>query len=76
MGDIGQWGSQLLNIVNDLQDATKLEAGAIEMQVEDIDGDELSVQSLDSTITIGSIEMVPGDTTFIYSPILNFNRQL
>ena len=41
LGDIGQWGSQLLNIVNDLQDATKLEAGAIEMQVEDIDGDEI-----------------------------------
>ncbi len=44
LGDIGEWGSQLLTILNDLQDATKLEAGAIEMQVEDIDGDEI-VQS-------------------------------
>ena len=41
LGDIGEWGEQLLNIVNDLQDATKLEAGAIEIQVDDIDGDEI-----------------------------------
>ena len=43
--EVGDWGSQLLHIVNDLQDATKLEAGAIELHVADIDGDEIAAQT-------------------------------
>lgn len=40
--EVRDWGEQLLSIVNDLQDATKLEAGAFEIQVADIDGDEIA----------------------------------
>ncbi len=47
IGEIGEWGGQLLEIVNDLQDATKLEAGAIEIQIEDIDANEIAGSAVD-----------------------------
>lgn len=46
MKEIGTCASQLLEIVNDLLDAAKMEAGRIELNLADIDGDEVASQVL------------------------------
>jgi signal transduction histidine kinase len=45
--EVGAWGEQLLDIVNDLMDAAKLEAGRVELQIRDIDGDEIAQHVVD-----------------------------
>ncbi len=44
MRDIGVSARQLLTIINDLMDAAKMESGAIELMVDDIDGDVVAEQ--------------------------------
>ncbi|MCP3973523.1 MAG: HAMP domain-containing histidine kinase [bacterium] len=42
--DIGDSARQLLKIIGDLMDAAKMEAGRIELMVDDVDGDEIADQ--------------------------------
>ncbi|MFQ5554838.1 MAG: sensor histidine kinase [Acidimicrobiia bacterium] len=42
LAEIGTCADQLLEIVNDLMDAAKLDAGKVELQVTDADGDEIA----------------------------------
>ena len=44
MADIHDNADQLLDIVNDLMDAAKLEAGRIELMIDDIDGDAVAAE--------------------------------